>query len=144
MDDIYKNIEENNLNKQRNVSIVFDDMIADMLNTKKLNSIVNKLFKTARKLNISLAFITKSSFGVPKSIRLNFTHYFIMKIPYTRELKQVAFDHSSDIDFSDFMKLYKKCTAKPYSFLVATLASDNPSRFRENLLEKNIKTNHDN
>ena len=63
-------------------------------------------------------------------------HYLIMKIPNKRELQQTEFNHSSDIDFKDFMNLFKKCTAKPYSFLVidATLASDNPSRFRKNLL----------
>ena len=64
-----------------------------------------------------------------------------MKIPNKRELQQIAFNHSSDIDFQDFMNLYKKCTAKPYSFLVidATLASDNPFRFRKNLLERTQK-----
>ena len=61
-----------------------------------------------------------------------------MKIPNRRKLQQIAFNHSSDIDFQDLMNLYKTCTAKPYSFLVidTTLASDNPSRFRENLLER--------
>ena len=61
-----------------------------------------------------------------------------MKIPNKRELQQVAFNHSSDIDFGDFMNLYKKCAAKPYSFLVidVTLASDNPSHFRANVLKR--------
>ena len=65
-------------------------------------------------------------------------HYLIIKIPNKRYLQQIAFIHSSDIDFKDFMNLYKKCTAKPYYFLVieATLASDNPSRFRNNLVER--------
>ena len=138
MDDIYKNIEEYNPNKKRKILIVFDDMIADMLSNKKLNPIVTELFIRGRKLNISLVFITQSYFAVPKNIRLNSTHYFIMKIPNKQELQQIAFNHSSDIDFKDFMNLYKKCTAKPYSFLVidATLASDNPLRFRKNLLER--------
>ena len=138
MDDIYKNIEEYNPNKKRKILIVFDDMIADMLSNKKLNPIVTELFIRGRKLNISLVFITQSYFAVPKNIRLNSMHYFIMKIPNKQELQQIAFNHSSDIDFKDFMNLYKKCTAKPYSFLVidATLASDNPSRFRKNLLER--------
>ena len=138
MDDIYKSIEEYNPNKKRKILIVFDDMIADMLSNKKLNPIVTELFIRGRKLNISLVFITQSYFAVPKNIRLNSTHYFIMKIPNKQELQQIAFNHSSDIDFKDFMNLYKKCTAKPYSFLVidATLASDNPSRFRKNLLER--------
>ena len=105
---------------------------------KSINAIITKLFIKGRKLNISLVFITQSYFAVPKNIRLNSTHYFIMKIPNKQELQQIAFNHSSDIDFKDFMNLYKKCTAKPYSFLVidATLASDNPLRFRKNLLER--------
>ena len=74
---------------------------------------------------------------MPKDVRLNSTHFFIMKIPNKRELKQVALNHSSDIDFKDFVKIYKKCTAKPYSFLVndTTLSSDNHLKFRKNLLK---------
>ena len=58
-----------------------------------------------------------------------------MKIP-KRELSQIASNHSSDIDFKDFMKVYKDHTKEPYSFLVndTTLSSDNPLRFRKNLL----------
>ena len=134
MDDVYKNIEKYNPNKKRKMFIVFDDMIADMFSNKKLNPIVTELFIRGRKLNISLVFITQSYFAVPKNIRLNSTHYFVMKIPNKRELQQIAFNHSSDIDFQDFMNLYKKCTAKPYSFLVidTTLASNNSSCFRKN------------
>ena len=93
-------------------------MIADMINNKKLNSIVTELFIRGRKLNISLVFITQSYFKVPKDVRLNTTHFFIMKIPNKRELQQIAISHSSDIGFKDFIKIYKKCTDKPYSFLV--------------------------
>ena len=77
----------------------------------------------------------QSYFKEPKDVRLNSTHFFIMKIPNKRELQQIALNHSSDIDFKDFMKMYKKSTAKPYSFLVndTTLASDDPLRFRKNL-----------
>ena len=59
-----------------------------------------------------------------------------MKIPNKRELQQIVLNHSSDIGFNDFMKNYKKCTAKPYSFSVndTTLPSDNPLRFKKNLL----------
>ena len=116
MDDIYKNIEEYNPNKRGKILIVFDDMIADMLSNKKLNPIVTELFIRRRNLNISLAFITQSYFAVPKNIRLNSTHYFVMKIPNKRELQQIAFNHSSDIDFQNFMNLYKKSSAEPYSF----------------------------
>ena len=138
MDDIYKNIEEYNPNKKDKILAVFDDIIADMLSNKKLNPIVTELFIRGRKLNISIIFITQSYFSVPKNIRLNSTYYFIMKIPNKRELQQIAFNHSSEIDFKDFMNLYKKGTEKPYSFLVidAILALDNPSRFRKNLSER--------
>ena len=70
-------------------------------------------------------------------LRLNSTHFFIMKIPNKRELQQIATNHSCDIDFKDFIKIYKKCAAEPYSFLVndTALPSDNPVRFRKNLLE---------
>ena len=112
-------------------------MIADMLSNKKCNPIVTELFIKGRKLNIPVVFITLSYFAVPKNIRLNSTHYFVMKIPNKRELQQIAFSHSSDIDFQDFINLYKKFTVEPYSFLVidTTLPSDNSSCFRKNLLE---------
>ena len=86
MDDSYKNTEEFNPNKKRKILIVFDDMIADMLTNKKLNPIVAELLIRGRKLNISLVFITQSYFTVPKNIRLNSTHYLVMKILNKREL----------------------------------------------------------
>ena len=96
--------------------IVFHDMIADIFSNKKLNPIVTELFFRGRKINISLVFITQSYFAVSKNIRLNSTHYFIMTFPNKRELQQTAFNHSSDIDFKDFINFYKKCTIKPYLF----------------------------
>ena len=135
MKDVHKYIEEYNPIKKRKVLIVFDDMIADMINNNKLNPIVTELFIRGRKLNISIVFITQSYFKVPKDVRLNSTHFFIMKIPNKRELQQIALNHSSDIDFKDFMNIYKKCTTESYYFLVndTTLPSDNPLRFRKNL-----------
>ena len=93
------------------------------------------MFIRGRKLNISLAFITKSYFKVPKDVRLNSTHFFIMKIPNKREIQRIALNHSSDINSKDFIKTHKTYTAEPYSFLVyeAVFASDNPLRFRKNL-----------
>ena len=131
MHDVYKNIDNYNPDKENKILIVFDDMIADMINNKKLNSIVTELFIRGRKLNISLVFITQSYFKVPKDVRLNTTHFFIMKIPNKRELQQIALNHSSDIDYKDFVNIYKKCTDEPYSFSVndTTLSSDNPLRF---------------
>ena len=110
MQDVFKNIEDYNPIKKRKILIVFDDMIADMINNNKLNPIVTKLFIRGRKLNISIVFITQSYFKVPKDVRLNFTHFFIMKIPNERELQEIALNHSSDIDFKDFMNIHKKCT----------------------------------
>ena len=135
--DVYKNIENYNPGKKRKILIVFDDMIADMINNKKLNPVVTELFIRSKKLNISIVFITQSYFKVPKDVRLNSTHFFITKIPNKRELQQVALNHSSDIDCKDFIKIYKKYTAEPYSFLVndTTLLSDDPLSFRKNLLE---------
>ena len=79
MQDVYKNIDEYNAHKERKILIVFDDMITDIINNKKLNSIVTDLFIRGRKLNISLVFITQSHFKIPKDIRLNSSHFFIMK-----------------------------------------------------------------
>ena len=108
-----------------------------MINNNKLNAIVTELFIRGRKLNISNVFVMQSYFKVPKDVRLNSTHFVVKKIPNNRELQQIALNHSSDIDFKDFMNIYKKCTTEPYSFLVndTTLPSDNSLRFRKNLLE---------
>ena len=136
MQDVYKNIEDYNPIKKGKVRIIFDDMTADMISNNKLNPIVTELFIRGRKLNISIVFITQSYFKVPKDVRLNSTHFFIMKIPNKRELQQIALNHSSDIDFKDFMNIYNKSTKEPYPCLVndTTLPSDNSLRFRKDLL----------
>ena len=107
MQDVYKNLNESNVDKERKI-IVFDYMIADVINNKKANSIVTELFIRARKLNISLAFITQLYFKVPKDVRLNSTHFFIMKIQNKREFQQIALNHSTNINSKDFIKIYKK------------------------------------
>ena len=99
MQDVQKNIEKYNIGKNSKTLIVFDDMIADMINKNKLNSLVTELFIRGTKLNISLVFITQSYFKVPKDVRLNSTHFFIMKIPNKRELQQITLNYSSDIHF---------------------------------------------
>ena len=106
-----------------------------MISNKELNSIVTELFIRCRKLNLSLVFISQSYFKVPKDVRNNGTHFFITKIPNKRELQQIAINHSSDINTKDFIEIYRKCTNKPYSFLVVdtTLPSNNSLRFRKNL-----------
>ena len=90
MDNIDQNIEKQNRNKIQKILIVFDDIIADILSNKKLRLIVTELLIRGRKLNISLVFITQSYFFVPKNIRLNSTHYFVMKISNKRELQLLA------------------------------------------------------
>ena len=105
-----------------------------------ISLLVRELFIRGRKLNISIVFIMQSYFKVPKDVRLNSIQFVIMKIPNKKELQQIAFNHSSDIDFKDFIKIYNKCTAESYSFLVndTTLPSVNPLRFRKNLFKINI------
>ena len=110
-------------------------MIADMINNKKLNSVVTELFIRGRKINISHIFIAQSYFKVPKDVRNDSTRFFIMKIPNKRELIQIAINHSFDINTKDVIEIYRKCTDKPYSFLIidTTFLSNNPLRFRKNL-----------
>ena len=135
MHDVYKNVDEYNLDKENKTLIVFDDMIADIIHNKKLNSVVTELFIRERKLNISIVFITQSYFKVPKDVRLNTSHFFIAKISNKRELQQIAINHSSDINIKDFANIYRKCTDEPYSFLVidTMLPSNNRLRFRKNI-----------
>ena len=110
IDDVYKNIDDYNPNRKRKMLIVFDDMIADIMTNKKFQAIIKELFIRCRKINISLVFITQSYFSVPKDVRLNSMHYFIMKINNKRELQNIAINHSADIDYKDFIKIYRECT----------------------------------
>ena len=137
MDDVYENIDLYNPNRKRKVLIVFDDMIADIMTNKKFQPIIKELFIRCRKINISLAFITQSYLSVPKDVRLNSTHYLIMKINNKRELQNIAINHSANIDCKDFIKIYKECTKEPYNVLTvdATLPSTNLLRFRKNLFD---------
>ena len=96
--------------------VVFDDIIVDIMTNKKFQAIIKELFIRCRKLNISLVFITQSSFKNPKNAKLNSTHYLTMKIHNKRELQNIAADDSADIDYKDFLKIYRNCTNEPYSF----------------------------
>ena len=112
MDYVYNNTEEKHKpNKKSKILIVFD--MINMLSNKKFNLIVTEIFFRGRKLNISYAFISCA-----KNIRLNSMHYFIIKILNKRELQQMPFNHSSDIDSGNFVNIYKKCTGTLYSFLM--------------------------
>ena len=106
MDDVYENIHDYNSSRKRKILIAFDYMITDIMTNKKFQATVKELFIRCRKLNISLVFITQSYFSVPKDVRLNSIHYLIMKINKRRELKNIAINHSADIDYNDFMNIY--------------------------------------
>ena len=105
------------------------------MTNKKFQAIIKELFVRCRKLNISLVFITHSYFPVPKDVRLNSTHYLIMKINNKRELQNIAITHSADIDYKDFTKIYRECAKELHSFLTIdkTLPASNPLRFRRNI-----------
>ena len=132
MDDVYENIDDCNLSRKRKILIVFDDMIKAIMSNKKFQAIIKKLFIRCKKLNISFVFITQSYFSVPKDVRVNSTHYLIMKINNKRELKNILINHSADIDYKDFVKIFRECTRKPYYFLAinTTLPASDPLRFR--------------
>ena len=83
---------------------------------KRFQVIIKELLIRCRKLSISLVFITQSYFSVPKDVRLNSTHYLIMKINNRKELQNNAINHFADIDYEDFVKMYRECTKKPYFF----------------------------
>ena len=97
IDDVYKNLEDFIPTKKRRVLIAFDDIVVDMESNKKLSPIVTELFLRGRKINISVVFISQSYFKLPKTIRLNATHYFIMKIPNKKELQQITLDYTKVI-----------------------------------------------
>ena len=135
MEDVYKIIDEYNIDKERKILIVFDDMIADMINNKNLNSIVTEFFIRCTKLNIFLVFITQSYFKIPKDVRLNTTHFFIMKIPNKESFNKLHQILHKILALKISLRCTEECTAKLYSFLVndTTLASDNSVRLTKNL-----------
>ena len=137
MDDVYDNINDYNPIRKRKKLIVFDDMIADIMGNKQFQAIIQELFLRCIKLNISLVFITQSYFSVPKDVRLNRTHYFIMKINNKRELQNIMTDHSADIGYNDFKKIYRECTKEPLNVLTidTTLPASDPLRFTKNLFD---------
>ena len=134
MNDVYENIHDYNSRRKRKILIVFDDMIADIMTNKKFQSII---IIRCRKLNISLVFITQSYFSVPKNVRLNSTHYLIIKINNKTELQNIAINHSADIDYQDFIKIYRECTKEPHNVLTidTTLPTSDSLRFRKSFFD---------
>ena len=137
MGDVYENIHDYNSSRKRKILILFDGMSADIMTNKNFQAIIKELFIRCIKLNISLVFITQSYFSVTKNIRLNSKHYLIMKINNKRELKNIAINHSADINYQDFINIYRECTKEPYNFLTidTTLPASDPLRFRKNLFD---------
>ena len=133
MDDVYEDIDDYNPSRKRKNLIVFDDMIADIMSNKKFQAIIKELLIRCKILNISLVFITQSYFFVPKDVRLNSIHYLIMKINNRKDLQNIAIDHSADIDYNDFARIYRECTRRPYSFfaIYTTLPASDPLKFRK-------------
>ena len=140
MDDVYEDIDNYNPERNKKVLIVFDDMIADIMSNKKFQAIIKELFIRCRKINISLFFIMQSYFSFPKDVRLNLTHYFIMKTNNKKELQNIAINHSADIGYQNFMKIYRECTKEPYTFLTidTRLPASDPLRFRKRLFDSYI------
>ena len=115
-DDTLSNIEDYNKKSRRKVLLIFDDMISHVMPDKKAQQILKDLFLRCRKLNISICFLTQSYFSVPKDVRLNRTHYILFKLNNKRELQNIAINHSADIDYKDFIKIYRRCIKEPFNF----------------------------
>ena len=117
MSDVLDDINNYNKNRDKKELIVFDDMIADIEYNKNFKRIIKELFYRARKINVSVVFITQSYFRALKDARLNSTHYILMKIGNKKELKRIAEEKPGHLDYKDFLKIYNCCTRKPYSFM---------------------------
>ena len=126
MNDVLDDINNYNKNGDKKVLIIFDDMIADIMRSKKFKAIV---FIRCRKLNISIVFITQSYFRTPKDSRLNSTHYILMKIGSKKELKSIA------EDYKDFLKIHNYCTREPYSFMMINTSPTARATFKKNFNE---------
>ena len=117
MDESLVNVEDYNKKRKRKILITFDNMISHLMSNKKAQQVIKELFIRCSKLNISLCFLTQSYFNVPKDVRLSCTHYIIFKLNNKREVRNIAINHSADIDYKDFVKIYRDCTKEPYNFL---------------------------
>ena len=131
IDDVYENIHDDNSCRKRKILIVFDDMIADIMTNKKFQAIIKQLFIRCRKL------ISQPYCSVLRDVRLNSTHYLIMKVNNKRELQNIVINHSADIDYQDFIDIYIECTKEPHNFLTidTTLPASGPLRFRKKLFD---------
>ena len=102
MNDVLDDINNYDKTRDKKVLIVFDDMIADIEYNKNFKRIIKELFYRARKINISIVFITQSYFRALKDAKLNITHSILMKIGNKKELKSIAEEKSGHLDYKDF------------------------------------------
>ena len=131
MDDTYDDINDNTKKRKRKVFIV-SDMISHVMSSKKAQKVLKELVIRCRKLTISLCFLTQFCFSVPKDVRLNCTHYVISKLNNKRELQNIAINHSADIDYKYFVKIYRDCTKEPFNFLTIDTRQPIDKRFKKN------------
>ena len=113
MDEIYDDINDYNKKRKRKVLIVFEDIISHVMSNKKAQQVLKELFIRCRKLNIALCFLTQPYFSVPKDVRLNCTHYVAFNLNNKRELQNIAINHFADIDYKEFVNIYRDCTKEP-------------------------------
>ena len=138
MDDVLDDINNYNKNRDKKVLIVFYDMIADTEYNKDFKRITKELFYRARKINVSIVFITQSYFRALKDARLNSAHYILMKLGNKKELKSIAEEKSGNLDYKDFLKIYNYCTREPYSFMTIDARPTATIPFRKNFDESLI------
>ena len=131
MNDVLEDINSYNKKRDKKVLIIFDDVIADIMRSEKFK----ELFIRCRKVNISIVFITQSYFGTPKDVRLNSTHYILMKIGNKKELNSIAEENSDHLDFKVFLKIYNYCTKDPYSFMMVDTRPTARITFKKNFDE---------
>ena len=135
MSDALDDINNYNKNRDKKVLIVFDDMIADIEYNKDFKRIIKKLFYRARKINVSIVFITQSYLRALKDARLNSTHYILMKISNKNDLKRIAEEKSGHLDYKEFLKIHNYCTREPYSFMLIDTRPTASVRFKKNFDE---------
>ena len=119
----------------KKVLIDFDDMIADREYNKNFKRIIKELFYRARRINVSIVFITQSYFRALKDARLNSTHYILMKIGNKKELKRIAEEKLGYLDYKDFLRIYNYCTKEPYSFMLIDTKPTASIPFKKNFDE---------
>ena len=135
MNDVLDDINNYNKNRDKKVLIVFDNMIADIEYNKNFKRIIKELFYRARKINVSIAFITQSYFRALRDARLNSTHYILTKIGNKKELKGIAEEKLGHLHYKDFLKIYNCCTRNPYSFMTIDTRPTASIIFKKNFNE---------